>query len=477
VPHTGVWPSYQHTRVRQVAALDPDGTCYDSKGTILGKGLDYAGLANLALAERADIYVDSLTAEQWIDLVLDAVEDARACVRCSRSGGIVSIQFTGAARRTGSICSMANWASPDTGGVVQSDRRRALASIETVSRIMGVGTYVSPGALGEAHWRAARRDCAPVSVPCLAARTTLLSHIVGGRADTPALGESFAEAYESDMRSAYPSLSVGVPVGTAGRMLEEPHEDEAVTYFAHCTVVVPGHCRGVSPVSLSATDDPHSGGGLRRQRRVFRAVPGSHTCWLWREEVDAARESGFIVAVGAGWYWTRLDTDNRAWLARLAECRRVATAAGVVGLVKRAGVAAIGRHGMGDTTWELVNEAHADPAVDQPVIAPWGDAPILALWLHPTAGPVSHRLPHWYSYILAKCRLALWRRYTAEERAGNRPLLTNFDGILTAGYPTEPVSDEDIPGTWKASVLHDVEIVAPRSYRSRERTVLPGVRR
>lgn len=467
--HTGVWPPYQHTRTRKVAALDPDGTCYDSQGVILGRGLDYASLAHLATSERLDIYVDSLASECWIDLTLDAVDDPGATVHCSHSGGVVSIQFTGARQRTGSLACLASWGMDHVSLV-------ALCAIEAVSRVMAVGTYVSPGALGEAHWRASRAQYARVSVPCLAARTTLLSHITGGRADTPALGESFAEAYESDLRSAYPSLSVGVPVGTAGRMLGELSADENCTYFAHCRVVVPGWCRGVAPVSLGEPSGD-SGSVLRYNRRHFRAVPGTYDAWIWREEVEACRVAGYVVAVGAGWYWTHFDTDNRHWLDRLAVARRAGEAQGVVGLVKRAGVAAIGRHGMGDATYELIDEAHADPAVDEPLIAQWGESPILALWLHKVAAPNSHHLPHWYSYILAKCRLALYHRYIAEEAAGNRPLMTNFDSITTAGYPTQPISDVDEPGTWRAIVLHDMEIRAPRSYVSREKTVLPGVKR
>jgi hypothetical protein len=107
----------------------------------------------------------------------------------------------------------------------------------------------------------------------------------------------------------------------------------------------------------------------------------------------------------------------------------------------------------------------------------WSGEPILGLWLHAIVGPPSHHLPHWYSYIVMKCRLALWRRYVAEERNGNRVLMSNFDALYTAEAPTEPTTAVDEPGTWKQLVLHDMDIVAPRSYRSQEKTVLPGVKR
>jgi hypothetical protein len=133
---------------------------------------------------------------------------------------------------------------------------------------------------------------------------------------------------------------------------------------------------------------------------------------------------------------------------------------------------------MPEASYELITEEHADPEHDTPIAGEVGGSPIMGLWLRAvTDGPPPRRLPHWYSFILAKCRLALWRRMEAERGRGNRPLLSNFDSVITLGPPTEPTTTEDIPGTWKQSELHDLRIVAPRSYTSVEKTVLPGVRR
>ena len=133
---------------------------------------------------------------------------------------------------------------------------------------------------------------------------------------------------------------------------------------------------------------------------------------------------------------------------------------------------------MAERSYELVTEDAADQLHDQPIAGVIGGSPIMGLWMHERSdiAPAPH-LPHWYSHILMRCRLALYNRMHAEIAAGNRPLMTNFDSVITIGPPTQPTTEEDEPGTWKQNELHELRIVAPRSYTSLEKTRLPGVKR
>jgi hypothetical protein len=136
--------------------------------------------------------------------------------------------------------------------------------------------------------------------------------------------------------------------------------------------------------------------------------------------------------------------------------------------LKKASVAAIGRHKIAPVNYSILwydDPRLAEDDIPLPMNTP-GAVPISGAWLHKEVNPnPPPRLPHWWSYITMRCRVALHDRTELERRAGNRVLLTNFDSILLEQASEGPTSDEDTPGVWRQQRYTDVEITAARSTR------------
>lgn len=465
--HTGLWPRPRRKpRERIIACFDGE-TLTDEYGQSWAIH-DYNELCHVAFSGGYDVYVRSLVDPLHFPYLLDAIADEHAAVLASQSGRALGLRLRDG-REWRYVGSSQTWSDDAPAPGVFTRLLRRL--FDTV----GVGTYATPGALGEALWATLRSE--RMSVPNEACAHDLRSHAFGGRADTPGAGRKLAQAYEIDLRSAYVALAARVPTGTAERIVEETNHEQYASgaYYARCTVELPARrLAAYSPVPYRAP----SRRGQSPTLQYPTAGPLTFDAWLWREEVQRARRLGIRIAVNEGWWWNWWDTGNRPWIERISSLRREAGHPVLEDWLKRASVAAIGRHAQAPLSYELVFAD--DPRLtdnDIPVADTTpGAPPITGLWLHLERDDnPPPRLPHMWSYVTMRCRLALYDRMELERKAGNTILMTNFDSILLEQATSLPTG-EGI-GEWKQQTLHDVHIKGPRSLISREKTRLPGIKR
>lgn len=458
--HTGLWPlKRKQPRTRSLAVyfsithqlVDEYGCSWQVDS--------WPELARIAVEGHYDVYTPPLLIDD--PLLQDMIADENCRVLASRTGGVLGVQYRQGKHRV-SFAESKGWGYEYPSHIF-------LASLRRFFDFVGVGEYVSAGALGEALWA----DCRPtaVSTPSLACRSDLRTHSLGGRADTPGLGRRLLSAWEIDMRSAYLSFLRSVPTGTAMRMLEEPDDDRC--WFAPCYVRVPCSLKGFGPVGYRDNDT------LRFPSYGDDWNTSFHT-WLWSSEVRTARRLGYeIHVVAEGWEWEQVDTDNDAYLARLWDLRGLARDDEQRDWLKKAGVASIGRQAIPPLSYSIVDDAsplHTDD--DIPLIGGM-DAPISGYWLH--AEPDEQHTPrvtHWWGYTLMKCRLALWERMEQERIAGNTVVMSNYDSILMEKPSVGIVKNDPYYGEWKQQRLRRVFVPYPRAIVSPDKPnggVLPGV--
>jgi len=448
--HSGYWPLYQSAGRSRGLAL------FDGRllATETGESLDisdYESFVAVLSELRADVYTHSLLDCVAFPYLFDALNDPHATVLASTSGGVVGItwQF---GRRTVWLASTAAWGEAEPTPAF-------LRRLRALFRYCGVGTYATPAALGEAVWRASREG-ERISCPSLACARDLHAYSIGGRADTPGLGLTLAEAFEQDMRSAYVHLVTRVPAGTAASFLREPEDGGLyASWFARCVVSVPSGSAvtrsGWSPVPVR---------GLSAAV-AYPAFPGTYgedgALWPWKQEVQAARKGGCDVQVQGGWGWPRMDNGNTRWAAKMVALREGAPSEDVAKWIKTAAVAAIGRHAA-YKRYSLVldsDQAH-DIAIDTPLCTRGGRS--IAAWLHPLPEERRFTLPHWFYHTVMRCRLELFNRARHEEANGNEVVALNFDAIYTKHHATLPTTAENVPGAWREIALRDASFPAAR---------------
>ena len=462
--HTGLWPRHRRKPRQRIIA------CFD--GSLLtdeyGQAWEihsYEELRHVLFSGGYDLYVADLLSPDAFPYLLDAIADQEASVLASPSGGALGIRLR-SANESRSIGVARSWNSEIGGPFTRF--------LRGLFEYVGIGTYATPGALGEALWATLRSE--RMCVPNAAAARDLRENAFGGRADTIQANKKFAFAYEIDLRSAYVALSARVPTGTATRIVEETsHERYACgTYYARCRVQLPDRrLAAFGPVPYR----PPLGRGEPSALQYPTTGPFEFEAWLWREEVQRARKLGISVSVRDGWSWPWWDSDNRAWIEHITTLRREARLPLEDDWLKRAAVAAIGRQATPPLTYEIL--WYDDPRLtedDMPLPSNTGEPPITGAWLHcePDPNPPP-RLPHVWNYVSMRCRVALYDRMELERKAGNRIISTNFDSILLEQASSLPTGNGI--GEWREQLYHEAIVPRPRSLISREKVRLPGVRK
>lgn len=292
------------------------------------------------------------------------------------------------------------------------------------------------------------------NAPSRSLRQALHDHAIGGRVDTPALGEYLSIAYEEDLRSAYPNAAAEpLPVGDVTRIDDE--QTEWATWFARCQVSVP-YPLAWSPILVR--------GELSNEQLT---KPGSYECWLWREEAEESRQLGITVDVREGWGWARTASVLAPWVEQMMTLRDNAPTPELAQMVKGATVGAIGRHGMHPYTWTLVPNDRAT-ADDQPYIRQTMD-PVTDYSIHREYDPKANALTYWHSHITMRVRLALFRRILLHVASGNRVLATDYDAIR---LERPPASHSPL---WRDLVHTNLYLHAPRWAESDQVSKTPGV--
>jgi hypothetical protein len=428
-----------------------DGRLVSLDGELIGTPTSHRECIDLAIQHKLDVYVgarieDARLGYPWLD---QALADDRTSVPCRKNGSIVGIRGKGA--KKGERNRVA-WVAPCDDLVPETLRK-----LVELGEYLGTGIHRTPASFGYQtmvrEYFAANKRRQPA--PCSALRQALLDHSLGGRVDTPALGEYLETAWEEDMRSAYPTAAGGsLPVGRACRMIGE--EAQYQTWFAECEVVLVNRLAW-SPLLMR---------GELGNRQV--SEPGIYTLWLWKEEADEARELGISVVVRSGWGWEKTEAVLAAWVDVMGSVRECALTDELRQAVKASVVGAIGRHGMAPLSYHLVPNAKAT-VESRPYLRRSAD-PITDYSIEATEDTMSNALTHWHSYITMQVRLRLFRRILLHIASGNRVLATDYDAIR---LEREPVVTVDLP-TWKRTALHHVTLRHPRWLESDEKTRRPG---
>lgn len=404
--------------------------------------------------------ITSKTFQPWLYQILDThVGD----VLCNKKGEPLAVQFRRATQRRWLVLAR-TWSVPPDGYSIILLRR--------AYRHTGVGSAVTPGALGTNEMRAIW------SIEHLPAHTMvsgaceqfIRQHMTGGRVDTPGLGKHYDQLIELDMSSAYLSQFVWHPTGTAIGFQNGDYAGLA-TFFARCTVNI----RNVLPLGPFPVREVYDGSG----RVVYPTLPSVYECYLWREQVDDCKNAGCDVTVHEGFGWLKMTKDNEYWAQHAYDKRMSSPDPEVESIQKTKIVAAIGRHGMSGEFYTVVPEERK--SVDDYLPLFDGRIP-LGYFVHKEWNSSVPCMVHWFAYTLMQCARELYH-FALPYACSGRLVATNYDSILVIEQDEShryirkysPEAFTCRPGTWRWTRYHNVDIVAPRSIKCDEAWIQPGL--
>jgi hypothetical protein len=322
--------------------------------------------------------------------------------------------------------------------------------------LLGVGDFPTPGGAGAALMRQLYpRDVPRLVQPPRRAWELLHRTVVGGRVDLEQPGQTYARLWKLDMNSAYWAGLTQVPAGTACRFRGPLPAGEATGYQEVDFIIPPGGLvLGIIPVRE------------RGGRVAYPREPGIYRGFAWEEEIREAEAMGVRVYRRDGYCWPLLTPDLGLWSTAMWRIRQ--QAGELEGLVKLAGVAAIGQLGSDRVGYELVPLGEGV----EPFIDPETGATV-PYDLRARARPGPH-MKHIASYVHMRTRLALYRRALPEQTA--RALVaTDYDAVYTTREPADAASGE--LGGWKRSLLTNARADARRFLVSDQEVKMPGVSR
>ncbi len=410
------------------------------------------------------LFVDDFASFPWIDECLKR----GAYVPCTELGKPIAIRLKGPRNTTRWIVNAAAWGCTDLNVAWLKELREVYA-------YANVGTPGTPGATGQALMRKAWKEAygeegwkkhrhqRPSNWVCHQIANTSS----GARSDTLDMGTSFEVAWEVDRKNAYGAVLAPLPTGPTYRIFKGCTNDWA-SYYVRCRVTVDSPLV-LGPFPVRKKDDARQKGF----KPYFPTQPGEYVTWLWKEEVEKARAAGCVVDEYEGWGWQEWTNDFQPFIDMMSEMRDQAPPH-IAPYIKKFLVAAIGRFGMPNGMYVLSSEEDSDEKdraiCENGVAYDW-----FVHWI-PDKKPTN--MPHWFSFILMQCRLALYD--VALPYAESEQLIaTNTDAIIVK--PGADVSNwpDRSPGVktgeWRKRQLHEVVVPAARHLESVEKWTTPGV--
>ncbi len=417
---------------------------------------DYESLVSLLFDRNLLVFTDNVSAS--FRFINDAIVDPNCKILCSKKGVPLSVRFS---RRGFSrwLASFSTWnISPSL---------ESLSLLRDTFSYVGTGVYSTPGALGRSvlleTWKS--NHLARYTMVNGFAQRFIRSHMSGGRADTPGLGQSYDLVLEYDEVSEYLSKFVKNPVGTSVPF-KRRSPDMFETWFAECSVMI----RNELPLGPFPVRDG--------ERISYPSLPGEYTAYLWREQAEQSEQIGCIVRPLQGYGFWETTGDTAYWCYSMYDLKRNAPNDDVEGIIKKSIVATIGGHGMSNMFYMLVPE-HMYQVGDTPLMENGNayDYLIRQYTDYNTANMI-----HWYAYNTAMASVDLFdvANYYAFQ---GKLVCTNYDSVMIHSPAPDDYewckprteSKSLPPGSWRWEELHDVKVVAPRSIISKEKTTLPGV--
>jgi len=228
------------------------------------------------------------------------------------------------------------------------------------------------------------------------------------------------------------------------------------SYYAYCIAQIPLS----TPQKFGPLPSRQDDGRLSYPTETGTIIEG----WYWKEEIQRARDAGYIVDVYKGYGWYTSSDWLKEWALHMYKLRSE-TEGDVKDIIKKETVAALGRFGISPETLTLVKEEdYQDGDIPVPIsdARAW-ESSISGYYIHVTPDPDSNHLTHIYFYILMKARCALYDRMLKEEAARVEVVASNYDSYYTT-TPTGLTTQRGLGiGEWKSRVIRKAYISAPRS--------------
>lgn len=479
--HTPQFPQYlpQGITQRNLYFLGEKGkTVYDKKGTAFAVP-EYADLVDFLFTHNGLVFTTSFTNTKKFPHLDAAIADARTQVHCQKAGKATSITINGGRAGNRKISNATLFNEKYKKQPLDVD---FLLHQEELYRICGVGTHATYGAIGKAlmlqSWQQ-EPELRPFykhrhTAPNQTCQEFLWHHHVGGRCDTPGLGNFYNEAIELDMSSAYLAHFMTHPTGIGGSygagcfFLGESGASHYVTYFVECDVHIPGALPlGPFPIKVGKY------GAIK-----YPNTPGTYRAYLWREQIVDCVRAGCDVHIIRGYGWKDFTTDNRRWAQNLYARRMEVYGTEFERDLKSIIVAGIGRHGMRSTFYHLSLRDETKKAE----ILVGDNHKATKYFIIASTDYAQAAMTHWYDYTIMQCNRSLYL-YSLQPAIEGRLIMTNYDALLVTElnestlYPEKHTLAAKMVacGDLRWQKLTNVKILAPRSLDCDQKTIRPGV--
>lgn len=331
-------------------------------------------------------FIDSFALFPFTDELLDI-----GTVLCTESGQPIAATIKGARNSTRWVIQAKSWGFAGVGP-------KMLETLRAVYRHCGVGTPNTLGALGQTLMRKAYKDAygelwkyyrhkRPPGVAC----ADISEHSSGARRERTS-DDQVSYGWEIDEKNGYLANIGRLPTGDCYRVFDSAESGVYLVYFVRCKVVIP------QPLALGPFPVRIEGSPL------YPTQPGSYEAWLWNDEIALSREQGCLIETYEGYGWCEVTNDLAPFIDLMSQLRDSAPVE-IVDFIKQAIVSGIGRFGMTEGKYVLVSgEEKSD--TDLPITArglayDW--------WVHhePEYRPLT--MPHWYRFIIMRCRVKLYQ--------------------------------------------------------------------
>ncbi len=429
---------------------------------------DWENLTSYMARNNAMIFTYDLSDNDTFRFLFDAVQDKRSKVLCNSWGKPISIRVK-IGRRSYWIVQSSLWSECELNS-------EFLHNMWDTFIYFGMGTCTSPSSMGSKlmkyfHMVNKLKYHTCCSLYC---EQFIRQHNVGGVAQALGVGKSYDEALLLDKRTAYLEWYSVHPDKGATYFVNGHFGSDCFTYFARCTVtILEDMPMGLFPVRSNN----------KSRKLSYPTKRGTYESYLWKEHSDFIESKGLKVQVHEGYCWSSFTTDNKFWAEGMYGFRREAPTKFIEAASKKAAVGGMGSHGIDRYIHFLVDESEASPDA-LPITNSDGEP--LALFIETEYNLDRATMVHWWSYTQDECNISVMDfAYPFSESC--RLIDIDFDSVLVLDekgelrdihIAREYSKGQDIPpGTWLWELLHDVKILAPRSYTSREKNKTPGVRR
>ena len=462
-----MWPSYINKSLpdRKVVLLEK-GRLYAAE---TGKALLFDGkedLCNRLFNENLIAFTESISDGSAFPFLPDFVADDRAQVLCTKHGTAKSVHI-----RRGNGTRWIGTGSPWGYREIDIEFCKLL---QEFFEYMGGGYHPTPTGVGLMLMRLSWEQYNLKRHTNINgfAEEFIRKNLVGGRVDTPGLGNFYERAGMWDERLAY-DAEWGNPKPTGSvSMFSSGKVDKYDDWFAECDIRIGTELPlGPFPCRLFSNDHTVS----------YPTLPGTYKATLWKVQAEDAVNAGCYVHPGRGIGWTQVTSDTLPWARDMYELCANAPSPEIAELGKRSTVSPVGVHGSQGLRYHLVTEKQLGSRNAVPLCGEGVPRPYFVV---SEQEHNSEMMLHWYSRTLAGAASVLYNFALPFAERGTL-IATNYDSVMSVeidenGRYIKRHSVEGAfakPGTWLYELITNLKVLRSRTFDCDQFSVHPGVRR